>query len=44
MMKPETVVLVHGEAAAKTWIKDNVEFFHPDTTVLIPEQGAVLEL
>src|SRR5690606_35041147 len=44
MMKPKTVVLVHGEAAAKTWIKDNVEFFHPETTVLIPEQGAELEL
>ncbi|MDX1418679.1 MAG: MBL fold metallo-hydrolase [Rubricoccaceae bacterium] len=44
MMRPETVVLVHGEAAAKAWIKDNVEFFHPETTVLIPEQGAELEL
>src|SRR5690606_31448890 len=44
MMKPRKVVLVHGEAAAKTWIKDNVEFFYPDTTVLIPEQGVEVEL
>jgi Cft2 family RNA processing exonuclease len=44
MMRPRTVVLVHGEAAAKTWIKDNVTFFYPDTTVLIPEQGVELEL
>lgn len=44
MMRPKTVVLVHGEAAAKTWIRDNVGFFYPDTTVLVPEQGAELEL
>ena len=43
-MKPRTVVLVHGETAAKKWMKDNIEFFCPDVQVLIPEQGVVLEL
>ena len=43
-MQPKTVVLVHGEAAAKAWMKDNIEFFHPEVEVLIPEQGVELVL
>lgn len=43
-VKPRTVVLVHGETAAKAWMKDNIEFFHPDVRVIIPEQGEELEL
>ena len=42
--EPETVVLVHGETAAKEWMKDNIEFFYPDVTVRIPAQGEELEL
>ena len=42
--RPETVVLVHGEAAAKRWMKDNLEFFYPDLRVLIPAQGEEIEL
>ena len=43
-LKPKTVVLVHGETAAKTWMKDNIEFFHPDIRVIVPEQGEEIEL
>lgn len=43
-IKPRTVVLVHGETAAKTWMKENIEFFHPDVRVIIPEQGQEIEL
>lgn len=43
-MQPETVVLVHGEAAAKAWMKDNLAFFYPDLRVIIPQQGEELEL
>ncbi|MEM1118708.1 MAG: MBL fold metallo-hydrolase [Bacteroidota bacterium] len=43
-VKPRTVVLVHGETAAKAWMKDNIEFFHPDVRVLVPEQGQEIEL
>ena len=42
--RPRTVVLVHGETEAKVWIKDNIEYFHPEVEVLIPEQGQELEL
>ncbi|MGB3541678.1 MBL fold metallo-hydrolase [Rubrivirga sp.] len=43
-VKPRTVVLVHGETAAKSWMKDNIEVAHPDVRVIIPEQGQELEL
>ncbi|MDX1438441.1 MAG: MBL fold metallo-hydrolase [Rubricoccaceae bacterium] len=43
-IRPNIVVLVHGETAAKAWMKDNIEFFHPDVDVLIPEQGVEIEL
>ncbi len=37
-------MLVHGETAAKAWMKDNIEFFHPDVRVIVPEQGQEIEL
>ncbi|MEL6617202.1 MAG: MBL fold metallo-hydrolase, partial [Bacteroidota bacterium] len=40
--KPKTVVLVHGETAAKEWMRDNIQFFHPEVEVLIPAQGEEL--
>ena len=43
-VKPRTVVLVHGETAAKAWMKDNIEFHHPDVRVVVPEQGQEIEL
>ena len=44
LLKPETVVLVHGEAAAKDWMYDNIRFFHPDVRVVIPGQGEEIEV
>ena len=44
MLRPSTVLLVHGEAEAKAWMKDNLEFFYDDLRVLLPEQGEEIEL
>ncbi|HYE94672.1 MAG TPA: MBL fold metallo-hydrolase [Rubricoccaceae bacterium] len=44
MMRPKTLVLVHGETAAKEWVKDNVEDQFPDVRVLIPRQGEEIAL
>jgi Cft2 family RNA processing exonuclease len=43
-LEPATVVLVHGETDAKSWMADNLKFFHPDIEVLLPEQGRPLTL
>ena len=43
-VQPQTVVLVHGETAAKEWMRDTIREAHPDVEVHIPEQGQVLEL
>lgn len=44
ILRPSTVVLVHGEAGAKEWMKDNLEFFYDDLRVLLPAQGEELEI
>jgi Cft2 family RNA processing exonuclease len=44
MLRPKTVVLVHGEAGAKDWMKDNLEFFYDDLKVVVPAQGEEVEL
>ena len=43
-LSPTTVVLVHGETAAKEWMKENIEQAHPEITVVIPEQGEEIEV
>lgn len=43
-LQPRTVVLVHGETAAKEWMRDNILAHHPDVRVVIPEQGEEVEL
>jgi len=43
-LKPEKIVLVHGEAKAKEWMADNIRFFHPEIEVIIPKEGDVLDL
>ncbi len=43
-LDPETVVLVHGETAAKQWMRDTIEEAYPDVRVVIPEQGVELDL
>ena len=43
-LDPETVVLVHGETAAKEWMRDAILEAHPDVRVVIPEQGVEIKL
>ncbi|MFN3595832.1 MAG: MBL fold metallo-hydrolase [Rubricoccaceae bacterium] len=42
--EPATVVLVHGETAAKEWMREALADAYPDLRVIIPEQGAPVEL
>jgi len=44
MMEPETIILVHGEKAAKDWMSDNIKFFYPEITVLQPSANDVVEV
>ena len=44
LVKPRTIVLVHGETEAKLWMKETIEGAHPDIRVIIPEQGQEIEL
>ena len=43
-LQPKKIVLVHGETEARNWMKDNIEYFYPDTDVISPATGEVLEL
>jgi Cft2 family RNA processing exonuclease len=43
-LSPETVVLVHGETAAKEWMRATIGEAYPDVRVVIPEQGVEVEL
>lgn len=38
-VRPRTVVLVHGETAAKHWMRDALQHLHPEIEVILPEQG-----
>lgn len=43
-LKPKRVILVHGEADAREWMKDNILYFYPETEVILPEQGVPISL
>ncbi len=43
-LAPETVVLVHGETNARTWMAENIRFFYPDIRVEVPEEGVPVNL
>lgn len=43
-LRPQTVVLIHGDQEARTWMADNIRFFHPEVTIRQPALGEVLEL
>ena len=43
-VQPRTIVLVHGETAAKEWMRDTIAEAHPDVKVIIPEQGREIDL
>lgn len=38
-LDPETIVLLHGEQAARQWMRDNIGYFHTDIDVRMPEKG-----
>ncbi|MDX1546126.1 MAG: MBL fold metallo-hydrolase [Rhodothermales bacterium] len=43
-LQPQTVLLVHGEDAARRWMADNIRFFYPEVEVRLPERGEVMEV
>jgi cleavage and polyadenylation specificity factor subunit 3 len=43
-LKPKKVVLVHGDADARTWLADNLRFFYPDLEIHVPQRAEVLNL
>ncbi len=44
VMRPKTVVLVHGEHDAKAWMKENLERAYDGLRVVVPQQGEEIEL
>lgn len=44
LLQPKTIVLVHGEKAAKEWMVDNIKFFYPEIDIQMPMQNDVLEV
>ncbi len=43
-LNPNVTVLVHGDPEARSWMADNIAFFHPQTEVVLSEQGQPLTL
>lgn len=43
-LKPETVLIVHGDPEASVWMRDTIAAALPDSRVLIPEPGKPVEL
>ena len=43
-LKPETVLIVHGDADAAAWMRDTIAAALPQSRVLIPEPGKPLAL
>lgn len=43
-LKPEHVILVHGDAPARTWLADNLRFFYPELNVHVPKKGEEIEI
>ncbi|NNE46374.1 MAG: MBL fold metallo-hydrolase, partial [Rhodothermales bacterium] len=43
-LSPRTVVLVHGESAAREWMADNINFFYPEVDIILSETGKQIEL
>ena len=43
-LNPSQIVLCHGETAARDWMRDNIQYFHPDIQVNSPETGQELVL
>lgn len=44
MLKPEKVVLVHGDTDARRWMTDNLRFFYPDLEIHVPDRAEEITL
>ncbi len=44
LLSPDKVILVHGEAAAREWLADNIDFFHPEIKVMLPSREVAIEV
>jgi cleavage and polyadenylation specificity factor subunit 3 len=43
-LKPNKVILVHGDEPARAWMADNIRYFYPDVDVFLPRYGEPLSL
>ena len=43
-LQPETVILVHGEEDARTWMADNIKYYHPDVEIVVPDAGEAVHV
>lgn len=43
-LSPGKVILVHGEARAREWLADNIDFFHPEIDVMLPSRQIEIEV
>jgi len=43
-LRPQKIILVHGEDAARTWIADTIQRTHPETSVILPAVGQSIDL
>jgi len=44
MLRPDKVVVVHGDEKARAWLADNMRFFYPHIEIFLPELGVPIEL
>ena len=44
MLQPKKVVLVHGEASARQWMRDNIRYFYPELPIFSPGLGESIVL
>ena len=38
-LKPEKILIVHGEEEARAWMADNIRYFYPDVDIILPSSG-----
>jgi len=43
-LRPQKVLLVHGEDEARIWMADNIRYFYPEVEVILPQQGVPVAL
>ena len=38
-LRPKTILLVHGEEDARSWMADNIRYFYPEIEIILPAFG-----